>query len=90
VEPLGHGAIRLLHLGDLHEQGALPFGPLLVLARFGLQLLGALLHGGPFLGREPLGLLCAHLVPSCAGFPMSYSVPQKESTRGRVPSLLDS
>jgi hypothetical protein len=33
VEPLGHGAIRFGHLGDLREQGALPFGPLLVLAR---------------------------------------------------------
>src|SRR5829696_4419375 len=37
----------------------------------------ALLHRGSFLVRELLrGLLFAHLVPSCAGSPMSYSVQQ--------------
>ena len=53
VEPLGHGAIRL-HLGDLREQGALASLPVLS-PRFRLQLLGALLHRGSFVGRESLG-----------------------------------
>src|ERR671911_283901 len=60
VEPLGHGAIRSPHLGDLREHGAFPRRSVLVRALFGLQLFGALPHRGPFLGREPLGLLRAH------------------------------
>src|SRR4029453_12596604 len=50
VEPLRHGAVRFRHLGDLREQGALP----LLLGLGGLQLAGALLHRGSFLGREPV------------------------------------
>src|SRR5215217_6639795 len=75
MEPLGHGAIRSLHLGDLREHGAFPIRPL----RFRLLLLGALLHRGSFLGREPLGLLCAHLSLLCAGSSVSYSVRQEKS-----------
>ena len=50
MDPLGHGAIRVRHLGDLRELGLLVFR----LARGRLQLLGALLHRVPFLGRELL------------------------------------
>jgi hypothetical protein len=28
MEPLGHGAIRSLHLGDLRQHGAFPIRPL--------------------------------------------------------------
>src|SRR5918996_1038194 len=49
VDPLGHGPIRFRHLSDLREQ--------FFLSRFRLELSGALLHGGSFLGRETLGLL---------------------------------
>src|SRR5438552_10303567 len=58
MEPLGHGAIRFRHLGDLREHVA--FSVRLARARgaaLGLQLLGALLHRGPLLVRESLGLL---------------------------------
>ena len=65
MEPLGHGAIRFRHLGDLREHGALPVRLVLARARFRLQLLGALLHRGPFLVRESLGLLCAHRYLLC-------------------------
>src|SRR5215204_5178658 len=68
MEPLGHGAILSLHLGDLRQQVALPFSLLLVRARFRLQLLGALPHRGPFLLREPLGLLRAHRSLPCGMF----------------------
>src|SRR5918995_3250151 len=64
VEPLGHGAVRSLHLGDLREHGAFPVR----LLRFRLQLFGALPHRGPFLGRESLGLLCAHRSLLCRFF----------------------
>src|SRR5215213_1947995 len=64
MEPLGHGAIRLRHLGDLREHVAFPIR----LLRFRLLLFGALLHRGSFLGREPLGLLCAHLSLLCRFF----------------------
>src|SRR3712207_1667969 len=64
MEPLGHGAIRSLHLGDRREHGALPCRSVLVRTLFCLELFGALPHRGPFLCREPLGLLCAHRVPS--------------------------
>src|SRR5829696_2008534 len=64
VEPLGHGAIRLRHLGDLREHGAFP----LRLLRFRLLLFGALPHRGSFLGRESLGLLRAHLSLLCGFF----------------------
>src|ERR671911_1390064 len=71
MEPLGRGAIRFRHLGDLREHVLFP----LSLARFRLQFLSALFHRGSFLGRESLGslvcrggalgglprvLLCAH------------------------------
>src|SRR5215213_195390 len=68
VEPLGHGAIRSLHLGDLREHGAFPCRSVLVRTLFGLQLFGALPHRGPFLGRETLGLLRAHLSLLCGFF----------------------
>src|SRR5829696_10257295 len=64
MEPLGHGAIRFRHLGDLGEYGAFAIRPL----RFGLQLFGALLHRCSFLGRKPLGLLCAHRYLLCRFF----------------------
>jgi hypothetical protein len=64
MEPLGHGAIRFLHLGDLREQVAFPFRSVLVRARFSLLLFGALPHRGSFLGRESLGLLIAGHVHS--------------------------
>src|SRR5437763_926931 len=59
MEPLGHGAIRSLHLGDLREHIALAVR----LARAGaaaplrLQLPDTLLHRSPFLGRESFRLL---------------------------------
>src|SRR5437773_11059078 len=59
LEPLGHGAIRSLHLGDLLEHGAFP-GRLVrarAAAPFRLQLSGAFLHRASFLVRESLGLL---------------------------------
>jgi hypothetical protein len=65
VEPLGHGAVRFRHLGDLREHGAFPFRPVLLRARLRLQLPGALPHRGPFLVREPLGLLYAHRSLPC-------------------------
>src|SRR2546429_7338156 len=59
MEPLGHGAIRFPHLGDLREQGAFPIR--LVRARAAargrLPLLEVLLHRGSFLVRESLELL---------------------------------
>src|SRR6266436_4240790 len=51
MEPLGQGAIRFRHRGDLREHFAFPVR----LAR--LQLPDALLHRGSFLVRESLGLL---------------------------------
>src|SRR5205085_2286568 len=51
MEPLGHGAIRFPHLGDLREHGAFTVR----LVR--LQLLDAVLHRGSFLVRESLELL---------------------------------
>jgi hypothetical protein len=50
MQPLGDHPIRLRHLGDLREQVALPRGLVLL----GLQLTGALLHGGALLGSEGL------------------------------------
>src|SRR6266498_2589331 len=59
MEPLGHGAIRFRHLGNLREH--VPFAVRLfrarAAARFRLQLLGALLHRGSFLVRESLDRL---------------------------------
>src|SRR6266576_2620952 len=59
MDPLGHGAIRFRHLGDLRQELAFPIR----LVR--LQLLGALLHRGSFLVRESLdrlaGLPCIRL-----------------------------
>src|SRR5205809_3570699 len=61
MEPLGHGAIRLLHRGDLREHVAFPVRlvllPARAAARVRLQLLGALLHRGSFLVRESVRLL---------------------------------
>src|SRR2546427_466401 len=59
VEPLGHGAIRLPHLGDLREHGAFPVRLVRARApaRGGLPLLDVLLHRGSFLVREPFDLL---------------------------------
>src|SRR5215213_9811541 len=64
MEPLGHGAIRYLHLGDLREHGTFPIH----LLRFRLLLFGALLHRGSLLGRESLGLVCAHRYLLCRLF----------------------
>src|SRR5437773_4371555 len=62
MEPLGHGAIRFRHLGNLREH--VPFRVRLfrarAAARFRLQLLGALLHRGSFLVRESLDCLAGH------------------------------
>ena len=52
VEPLGQDAIRLRHLSNGCEYGAFPFRPVLIRARFRLQLFGALLHRGSFLVCE--------------------------------------
>src|SRR5881409_2379193 len=59
MEPLGHGAIRFRHLGNLREHVAFPVRLLRAraAARFRLQLLGALLHRGSFLVRESLDRL---------------------------------
>src|SRR5438094_8711661 len=53
VDPLGHGAIRVRHFGDLREHGAC----LLLLARDRLPLFDELLHRGSFLVREYRTLL---------------------------------
>src|SRR6266550_2014781 len=50
MEPLGHGAIRFRHRGDLGEHGALP------VRRVRLQLSDALFHRGAFLGCKSFGL----------------------------------
>ena len=68
MEPLGHGAIRSRHLGDLRQHGALPVR---LVARFRLQLSGALPHRRSFLVRESRGRLAALgglLRLFCAGF----------------------
>src|SRR5918997_2308546 len=86
MEPLGHGAVRFRHLGDLREHGAFPCRSVLVRTLFSLQLFGALPHRGSFLGREPLGLLCAHLSLLCR---LSHALliwvcrPSLEDTHGR-------
>jgi hypothetical protein len=56
VDPLGHGAVRGRHLGDLREEGFL-LVRLLAAASGALELLGALLHRVAFLGGETLVLL---------------------------------
>jgi hypothetical protein len=89
VEPLGHGAVRLLHLGDLREQVAFPFGPLLVLARFGLQLSGALLIAARSSAVNPSDFFASSF-PPVRFLPRPIPSGKKESTRGRVLSLLDS
>src|SRR5215213_854637 len=68
VDPLGPGPVLSLHLGDLREHGAFPRRSVLVRTLFSLQLFGALPHCGPFLGRETLGLLCAHRYLLCGFF----------------------
>jgi hypothetical protein len=57
MEPLGHGAVRLWHLGDLREQVAFSVRFFLVRARFRLQFSGAFLHRSSVLVCESLGLL---------------------------------
>jgi len=61
VDPLGHTAVRLGHVGNLLQQvlqtlGLLVRAPSLV----GLQLGRAFLHGGDFFGRESTVLLGGH------------------------------
>src|SRR5215210_1456678 len=68
MEPLGHGAIRSLHLGDLREHVAFTCRSVLVRTLFSLQFFGALLHRVSFLVRESLGLLCAHRSLLCRFF----------------------
>src|SRR5712691_2816386 len=53
VDPLGHGAIRVRHFGDLREHGAC----VLLLRRGRLPLFDELLHRGSFLVREYAALL---------------------------------
>src|SRR2546429_346158 len=62
MEPLGHGAIRFRHLGNLREHVAFPVRLLRAraAARFRLQLLGAFLHCDAFLVRESLDRLAGH------------------------------
>src|SRR5215210_8177776 len=84
VEPLGHGAIGFWHLGDLREHGAFPCRSVLVRTLFGLQLFGALPHRGPFLGREPLGLLCAHRSLLCGFFHVLLHSARKVYSRLRA------
>src|SRR6266705_1842249 len=59
MEPLGLGAIRFRHRGNLREHVAFPVRLLRAraAARFRLQLLGALLHRGSLLVRESLDRL---------------------------------
>src|SRR5436190_759077 len=62
MEPLGHGAIRFRHRGNLREHVAFPVGLLRAraAARFRLQLLDTLLHRGSFLVRESLDRPAGH------------------------------
>src|ERR1019366_8072229 len=62
MEPLGHGAIRFRHLGNLREHVTFPIRLLRARAsaRLRLQLLGALLHCDAFLVRESLDRLAGH------------------------------
>jgi hypothetical protein len=60
MNPLGHGAIRFRHLGDLREHVAFAVRRAAP-ARGRLLLAGAFLHRGLFLVRERLG-----------GFPFSH------------------
>src|SRR6266704_4171300 len=59
MKPLGHGTIRLPHLGDLREHGAFPVRLVRPRAasRGRLPLLEVLLHRGSFLVREARELL---------------------------------
>src|SRR5215217_5802857 len=76
MKPLGHDAIRSLHLG---EHGAFAIRPL----RFSLLLSGTLPHRCPFLGREPLGLLRAHLSLLCGFFRVLLRPARKVYSRLR-------
>src|SRR2546427_9601663 len=62
MEPLGHGAIRFRHLGNLREHVAFPVRLLRAraAARFRLQLFDTLLHRGSFLVRGSLDRPAAH------------------------------
>src|SRR5829696_10019512 len=86
MEPLGHGAIRSLHLGDLREHSAFPVSLVRAraAARFRLLLLGALLHRGSFLVRESLGLLCAHRSLLCRFFRVLLRLARKVYLRLRA------
>src|SRR5512133_3684476 len=56
VEPLGHGAIPLRHLGDLREHVGFPVGlAARAAARGRPELPGAVPHRGPLLVRASLG-----------------------------------
>src|SRR5262244_2498268 len=57
MQPLGYGAVRFGHLGDLREHVAFPvrLGRAPAAARGRLQLLAVLFHRGPFLVGESLG-----------------------------------
>src|SRR5215212_9944672 len=79
MKPLGHCAIRSLHLGDLGEHGAFAIRPL----RFRLLLSGTLPHRCPFLDREPLGLLCAHRSLLCGFFRVLLRPARKVYSRLR-------
>jgi hypothetical protein len=74
MEPLGHGALRFRHLGDLREYVAFPVRPARARAAARrLQLLGVLPHRGSFLAVKPVDALPAVLladgrVPVFAGF----------------------
>src|SRR5207245_868296 len=59
MEPLGNGAIRFWHLGDLREHVAFPIrlAGARAAARGRLQLLSALPHRASLLVRESLGRL---------------------------------
>src|SRR5215211_1365132 len=59
MDPLCHGAIRFWHPGDRREHVAFPLRLVLLGAGFRLQLFGASLHRGHFLGRESSGLIFA-------------------------------
>jgi len=45
MEPLGHGAIRSVHLGNLREHVAFPVRSALVRARFRLPMASSRRHG---------------------------------------------
>src|SRR5438132_12048033 len=86
MEPLGHGAIRFRHLGNLREHVAFPVRLLRAraAARFRLQLLDTLLHRGSFLVRESLGgLPCIRLWAHRAS--LKVPSPRRPRSPGALP-----